>query len=42
MRNLTLNFTPPVYEIGITLESEAHPQQRLRVLTESCQRIKYE
>jgi hypothetical protein len=36
------HFTPPVYAIEITLESEARPRQRLRVSTESYQRTRYE
>jgi hypothetical protein len=36
------HLTPPIYAIEIALESEAHPQQRLRVSTESYQRARYE
>jgi hypothetical protein len=36
------HLIPPVCEIEIALESEAHPQQRLRVSTESYQRARYE
>jgi hypothetical protein len=36
------HLTPPICAIEIALESEARPQQRLRVSTESYQRAKYE